>query len=46
MTAITTSLALQHGVALETIRAALTRDHDGGPATAIGAALDALAEAP
>jgi ribonucleoside-diphosphate reductase alpha chain len=43
--AIMASLALQHGVALETIRAALTRDHDGGPATAIGAALDALAGA-
>jgi hypothetical protein len=43
-TAITTSLALQHGVALETIRVALTRDHDGGPATLLGAALDALAE--
>jgi hypothetical protein len=42
--AITTSLALQYGVALETIRAALTHDHDGGPATAIGAALDAIAE--
>jgi hypothetical protein len=44
--AITTSLALQHGVALETILAALTRDHDGGPATLLGAALDAIAEAP
>ena len=43
--AITTSLALQHGVALETIRAALTRDHDGGPATLLGAAIDALAGA-
>lgn len=43
--AITTSLALQHGVALETIRAALTRDHDGGPSTLLGAALDRLAEA-
>jgi len=32
--AILASLAFQHGVALETIRAALTRDHDGGPATA------------
>jgi hypothetical protein len=40
--AITTSLALQHGVALETIRAALTRDHDGGPATLLGAALDKI----
>jgi hypothetical protein len=35
--AITTSLALQCGVAFETIRAALTRDHDDGPATALGA---------
>jgi hypothetical protein len=43
--AITTSPALQHGVALETIRAALTRDYDGGPATLLGTALDALAEA-
>jgi hypothetical protein len=41
--AITTSLALQHGGALETIRAALTRDHDGGPATLLGAALVKLA---
>jgi hypothetical protein len=40
--AIMASLALQHGVALETIRAALTRDHDGGPATLLGAALDAI----
>ena len=42
--AVTVSIALQFGVDLETIRSALTRDHDGGPATAIGAALDALAE--
>jgi hypothetical protein len=42
--AILASLAFQHGVALETIRAALTRDHDGGPATAIGAAVDKLAD--
>jgi hypothetical protein len=44
--AVLTSIAFQHGVDLGTIRSALTRDHDGGPATAIGAALDALAEAP
>jgi hypothetical protein len=44
--AITTSLALQHGVTLETIRQALTKDHDGAPATLLGAALDKLAEAP
>jgi ribonucleoside-diphosphate reductase alpha chain len=44
--AIVTSLALQHGGDLETIRRALTKDHDGGPATLLGAALDAIAEAP
>jgi hypothetical protein len=38
------SLAFQHGVDLQTIRTALTRDHDDGPATPLGAALDALAE--
>jgi hypothetical protein len=43
--AVTVSIALQFGAPLETIRAALTKDHDGSPATAIGAALDALAEA-
>lgn len=43
--AILVSLALQHGVPIETIGHALTRDHDGGPATAIGAALDAILEA-
>jgi hypothetical protein len=42
--AVTVSIALQFGVDLETIRAGLTRDHDGGPATLLGAALDALAE--
>jgi hypothetical protein len=40
--AVTVSIALQFGAGIETIRAALTKDHDGGPATAIGAALDAL----
>ena len=44
--AILVSIALQYGAALETIRAALTKDHDGSPATAIGAALDKLGEAP
>jgi hypothetical protein len=43
--AVTVSIALQFGADLETIRAALTRDHDGGPATLLGAALDALAGA-
>jgi hypothetical protein len=40
--AVTVSIALQFGAPIETIRAALTKDHDGGPATAIGTALDAL----
>jgi hypothetical protein len=30
---VTVSIALQFGAGLETIRAARTRDHDGGPAT-------------
>lgn len=42
--AILASLAFQHGVNLQTIRAALTRDHDNGPATPLGAAPDAIAE--
>ena len=42
--AITLSLALQFGADLGTIRAALTRDHDGGPATLLGSALDTLLE--
>jgi hypothetical protein len=40
--AILTSLCLQHGVAIETITHALTRDDGGNASTAIGAALDAL----
>jgi hypothetical protein len=44
--AIVVSIALQFGAPIETIRAALTKDHDGGPATLLGAALDKLAEAP
>jgi hypothetical protein len=43
--AVTVSIALQFGADLETIRQALTKNHDGGPATAIGAAHDALVEA-
>jgi hypothetical protein len=42
---VTVSIALQFGADLETIKQALTKDHDGGPATLLGAALDALAEA-
>jgi hypothetical protein len=44
--AVTVSIALQHGANIETVRSALTKDHDGGPATLLGAALDCLAEAP
>jgi len=42
MAAVTVSIALQFGADLETIRGALTKDHDGRPATLLGAALDAL----
>jgi hypothetical protein len=42
--AVTVSIALQFGAELETIRAALTKDHDGSPATLLGAALDKLTE--
>src|SRR3977135_710249 len=42
--AILLSLALQHGVALETIKHALTREGDGSPSTIVGAVVDKLAE--
>ena len=42
--AVTVSIALQFGADLETIRQALTKDHDGGPATLLGEALDKLRE--
>jgi hypothetical protein len=41
--AVTVSIALQFGADLQTIRAALTKDHDGSPATLLGAALIAIA---
>jgi len=41
--AILISLCLQHGCDVGTIRHALTKGHDGSPATIIGAALSALA---
>jgi ribonucleoside-diphosphate reductase alpha chain len=41
--AVVCSLALQHGVAVETIRRALLRDPRGKPATPLGAALDLIA---
>jgi hypothetical protein len=40
--AIVTSLALQFGCPINVIRHALTKDHDGSPATLLGAALAAL----
>jgi hypothetical protein len=43
--AVTVSIALQFGADIETIRAALTKDHDGWLATLLGAALDSLADA-
>jgi hypothetical protein len=42
--AIIVSLALQYGADLARIRNGVTRDSDGGPATLIGAALDAIEE--
>jgi ribonucleoside-diphosphate reductase alpha chain len=43
--AVVTSLALQHGAPLATIRQALTKDHDGGPATLLGVSLEGINEA-
>jgi hypothetical protein len=42
--AILLSLALQHGVALETIKHALTREGDNSPSTIVGAVVDRLME--
>ena len=41
--AVVASIALQHGVPVETIRKALLRNADGTPASPLGAALDAIA---
>jgi hypothetical protein len=41
--AVVCSLALQHGVDLQTIRHTLLRDPRGKPATPLGAALDIIA---
>lgn len=38
--AILISLALQHGVQLETMQNAITRDEDGAPSTIVGAIID------
>jgi ribonucleoside-diphosphate reductase alpha chain len=40
--AVILSIALQYSADLEVIRAALTKDHDGSPATLVGSALDAI----
>jgi hypothetical protein len=40
--AVLLSIALQFGVPLETIRHAITREHDGRPSTIIGAVIDRL----
>lgn len=44
-TAVAASLALQGGIPLETLRAALTRNDDNTPAGPLGALLDLVAEA-
>jgi hypothetical protein len=41
--AVSASLALQAGVGAETLRAAVSRDSDGGAAGLLGAALDLIA---
>lgn len=40
--AILLSLAIQHGVPLDTIRGAITRNEDGSPSTIVGAIVDQL----
>jgi hypothetical protein len=44
--AVVASIALQHGVPLDTIRKALLRDSRGVAASPLGAALDVIAEEP
>jgi hypothetical protein len=44
--AVTVSIALQFGADLETIRQALTKDANGGPATLLGTALDKITGPP
>lgn len=41
--AIVLSIALQHGARLDSIRDALTKDQDGGPASVVGKLLDIAA---
>ena len=40
--AILISLALQHGIPIDVMRSAVTRDGNGKPSTIVGAALDML----
>lgn len=42
--AITISLAIQHGCSVDTLSRALTRDHDGKPASIIGAVVEAMVD--
>jgi hypothetical protein len=42
--AILLSLCMQHGVPLETIKHAVTRERDGGASTIIGAVVDRLTQ--
>ena len=42
--AVLLSIAIQHGVPLDTMRHAITREQDGSPSTVIGAVLDQLAK--
>ena len=42
--AVCLSISLQHGVAPETVRAAVLRDSQGAPSGIIGAVLDLIAE--
>ena len=41
--AVVASIALQHGVPVDTIRKAVLRNSDGTPASPLGCALDAIA---
>jgi hypothetical protein len=44
--AVVISLALQHGVPIDAIRHAVTRNGSGAPASILGAVVDALAGVP
>jgi hypothetical protein len=42
--AVLLSIALQHGVPLDTVRSAITRDGQGEPSSIVGAVVDRLRE--